>query len=226
MQLSKTFLTGILVFALVFGMTLAGCDNGSTSDGGDGGGGNPLLGSWVDDRDLPDGSVVAIFTDANSTTVGAKIAYYSINLGDEQATATATQVTIDGESYTYSLSGNTLTVNNYEVDAQGNRSNVEFLRAAGTTGTSINGIWVSNLGNTNNFYTLLIIRGGTSRIHTSVGSANWGESPYVPSEDPTGTFVNWGRGPVSYSKSNDPTLLTITLPIGGRQTGLMTLSNW
>jgi hypothetical protein len=43
MKLSKTFLMGILALTLVFGMTLAGCDNGSTSSSG--GGGDPGVGS-------------------------------------------------------------------------------------------------------------------------------------------------------------------------------------
>jgi hypothetical protein len=223
MKLSKTFLTGILVFALVFGMTLAGCDNGTTSDDS-GGGGNPLLGSWVDDRANP-GQVI-IFTDvADAAVAGAKVAYYSSVL-NRAGTATGTQVTIGGAGYTYTLDSNVLlTVEKYgQADGAGNRTDVIFDRAKGTSGSTMHGIWISRLATNNQSYTLLVIRTGTAAIYASVGSNNWGESPYTLSEDANTTYIKWGSGnPVAYTKTTNPDELSIPLPAGGQQITLKTL---
>jgi hypothetical protein len=223
MKLSKTFLTGILVFALVFGMTLAGCDNGTTSDD-NGGGGNPLLGSWVNNRANP--RQVIIFTDvADAAVAGAKVAYYSANLTREQTAATGTQVTIGGADYTYSLVSNVLTVDSYgQAGAAGNRPDVIFDRAKGTSGSTMHGIWISRLAANNQSYTLLVIRTGTAATYTAVGSNNWGESPYTLSGDANTTYIKWGAGnPVAYTKTTNPDELSIPLPAGGQPIELMTL---
>jgi hypothetical protein len=44
-MLNKMFWLGILVLALVFGITVIGCDDGSNDDGGD----TVLNGTWVDE---------------------------------------------------------------------------------------------------------------------------------------------------------------------------------
>jgi hypothetical protein len=227
MKLSRTFLTGILAFALAFGMTLAGCDNGTTN-GDDDKGGNPLSGSWVNERANP--RTVIIFTDmADAAVAGAKVAYCSVNLAPEQTSATGTQVTIGGYGYTYGLGANVLTVHGYgQADAAGNRPDVQFDRAKGTSGSTMHGIWVSRLANNNPYYTLLIIRTGTAAIYTSVGSDNWGEYPYTPSADANATYVKWGSGnPMVYTKTSNPDQLLIAPPVvaGARQETLITLSS-
>jgi hypothetical protein len=143
MKLSKTFLTGILALALVFGMTLAGCDNGSTDDGG-GDGGNDLVGSWVNDRDIP--ARVVIFTNvADAAIAGANVAYWSTLLIRENTPASGSEVFIGGTPYSFTVNGNTLTVTAYgEMDAMGNRPNVTFSRAKGSSGTTMHGVWRSN----------------------------------------------------------------------------------
>jgi hypothetical protein len=230
MKLSKTFLMGILAFTLVFGMTLAGCDNGSTSDdGGSGsGGGNSLTGSWVDARATP--TEAFIFTDVvDAAVAGAKVAYYSTNLSNENTTATGNQVTIEGTSYTYTIANNVLTVTGYGVaDAQGNRPNVVFNRAQGTSGSTMHGIWISNLASTNARYTLLIIRSSSANIFTSVGQNSWGESPYSLSSDANATYIKWGNNnPIAYTRTTNPDQLDITPPGGGNQlTGLITQTSW
>jgi hypothetical protein len=230
MKLSKTFLAGILALALVFGMTLAGCDNGSTSDPAPAPNNNPLAGSWVDTRTTP--GVVFIFTDeADAAITGAKVAYWSTNLRDEgaAASATGTDVTIQGTSYTYSLSGNTLTVNAYGTApvGGGTRPDVIFDRAKGTSGSTMHGIWISRLASSDLQYTLLIIRTGTARTFTSVTSANGGEAAYSYQADATSTSIKWGNGNYnSYTKTSDPTQLTIPDPNGQQQPNLLTQPSW
>jgi hypothetical protein len=229
MKLSKTFLTGILALTLVFGITLAGCENGTGGgDDGGGGGGDSLLGSWVDNRVNPD--KVFIFTDVADTAIaGAKVAYYSTDLNPEGTDATGTDITISGTGYTYTLSNNTLTLEGYKPVAGGPAIDVVFDRAKGTSGSTMHGIWVSKLASTDTRYTLLIIRSGSAKTYTAVGSAKWGESPYTLSRDANATYIKWGNGsPVSYTKTANPDTLDITtLPGGGNVNGLMTLGgNW
>ena len=223
MKLSKTFLTGILVFALVFVMALTGCENGSSggdnNNGGGGDGGNPLLGSWVDVRANP--TQVFIFTDeADAAITGARVAYYSTALTQEATAATGSQITIGQTAYTYTLHGNTLTLNAY-----GSSGNVVFDRAQGTSGSTMHGVWVSRLASTDVSYTLLIIRTGSAVTFTSVGAANWGESPYTLSSDANTMYIKWGNAnPIAYTKTSNPDQLDITPP-GANQpiTGLITL---
>jgi hypothetical protein len=229
MKLSKTFLTGILALALVFGITLAGCENSAGGGSGDGGGGgDSLLGSWVNNRGNP--SQVFIFTDVSDTAItGAKVAYYSTNLTPENTDATGTQVTISGTAYTYTLSNNTLTLTGYKPAAGGTAIDVIFDRAKGTSGSTMHGIWVSRLASTDASYTLFIVRSGSAKTYTAVGSANWGESPYTLSGDANATYIKWGNGnPVTYTKTANPDNLDITPPGGGNTiTGLITLGgNW
>lgn len=209
-------------------LALMGCDNstGSSSGGGD----DPpsLTGNWVDDRDNP--TRAFIFTNVSDAAIsGAKVAYYSTNLTDENQTATGTQIYIGGTAYTYSLSGNAMTVTGYSPAAQqgGNPTDVTFNRAQGTSGSTMHGIWVSNLASTSQQYTLLIIRTGSASIYTSVGSGNWGQATYTLSSDANATYVKWDNGnPTAYTLSTDPTQLAITPPGGNRITGLITLSAW
>jgi hypothetical protein len=230
MKLSKTFLMGIPALALVFALTLVGCDNGSTDTGGggdDGGGSsNSLTGSWVDDRTTP--NVAFIFTDVADTAItGAKIAYWSTNLNDEGtgSPATGNDITINRTAYTYTLSGNTLTLDNY--DAGATQSNVTFDRAKGTSGSTMHGIWISRLASTNQLYTLLIIRTGTARTFTSVGAGTGGEVAYSLSSNANTTYITWGNNnPTTYTKTADPTQLTITDPNGQQQPNLITQTSW
>ncbi|MDR0721822.1 MAG: hypothetical protein LBF75_03365 [Treponema sp.] len=227
MKLSKTFLTGILALTLVFGMTLTGCDNGSSDDGSGGGGGggdNSLTGSWVDNRATP--TRAFIFTDEADTAIaGAKVAYYSTNL---TAGGTAgNDVTIGGTAYTLTLAGNTLTLTGYDTTVQGNPVDVIFDRVKGTSGSTIHGIWCSRLASSHQKYTLLIIRSGNANVFTAVGSNNWGQSAYTLSSDANNTYIKWGNGnPVVYTKTTDPTGLDITPPVGQQITGLMTQPSW
>jgi hypothetical protein len=228
MKLSKTFFAGIPALALVFGMILAGCDNGSTDSGGGGGGGgnNSLTGSWVDNRAIP--TRAFIFTDvADAAITGAKVAYWSTNLISENTAATGTEVTIGGTAYTYTLSDNTMTVTNYGINAAGNAENVTFNRAKGTSGSTMHGIWISNLPSTDANYTMLIIRTSSANILSSVGSANMGEAAYALSSDANASYIKWGNGnPMGYIKDSDPTSLTITAPNNQQIAGLITQPGW
>jgi hypothetical protein len=225
MKLSKTFLTGILVFALVFGMTLAGCDNGSTGDDNNGGG-NSLLGSWVDDRTNPTEAI--IFTNVNDDAIsGAKVAYYSANLTKLNNPAQGGQVTINGTAYQYTLGDNTLTLDDYGTDAQGNPADVLFNRAKGTSGSTIHGIWVSALASTDPKYTLLIIRSSSAITFISVGQANWGVAAYTLNEDRNSTQIKWGNGSYNpYTRNTNPDQLDVNTPNNQMLNGLWLLSAW
>jgi hypothetical protein len=231
MKLSRTLLTGILAMALVSGMALVGCDNGSTDpDPGSGGGGGSLTGSWVDDRANPNQMV--LFTNENDAVVsGSKVAYYSNNLYKEATNATGSEVYINDRAYTFQQSGNTLTVNAYgDAPAGGGpRSNVDFTRARGTSGSSIHGIWVtSGLSSNSQYYTMLIIRSGAGVTYTTQGTGanGWGITPYALTSDANFSYVNWGSGPVQYSKNTNPDQLIITLPGAPQRTFITLGGNW
>jgi filamentous hemagglutinin family protein len=219
MKLSKMFLAGILALALVFGMTLVGCDNGGGGGGG-GGGGDSLTGSWVDNRNTP--GIVFIFTDvADAAITGAKVAYWSTALNDEGTAASATgdTVTINGQPYSYKLTDNntTMTVDNY-----GGQTSAIFNRAKGTSGSTMHGIW-SHSGSS----TLLIIRTGTGMTFTSVGAGNGGEIAYTLQADANATSIKWRNSNYNtYTKTTDPTQLTIPDPNGQQQTPLITQPSW
>ncbi|MDR1248382.1 MAG: hypothetical protein LBK63_03670 [Treponema sp.] len=72
MKLSKTFLTGILALALVFGMTLAGCDNGSTSSSSSSSGSNPFIGGvWIGQATHYEFTNDGVYSTANGNTFNA-----------------------------------------------------------------------------------------------------------------------------------------------------------
>jgi hypothetical protein len=196
MKLSKMFLAGIPALALVFGLTLVGCDDGSTTDPAPtapAAGSNSLTGSWVNNRTTP--TQAFIFTDVDAATAGAKVAYWSTNLSAQTTAASGTVVYINNVSYSYSMTDtNTLTVTAYGVDAAGNVRNVPFKRAPGTSGSSMYGIWISNLPPSDNGYTLLIIRSNTAATLTTVGQGSWGETYYSLMSDATGTSIKWSTG--------------------------------
>jgi hypothetical protein len=226
MKLSKTFLTGILALMLVFGITLTGCDNGSTSGGGGGGGGNALVGSWVNDRDNP--ARVVIFTNvADAAIAGANVAYWSTLLTPENTPASGSEVFIGGTPYSFTVNGNTLTITAYgEMDAMGNRPNVTFNRAKGSSGTTMHGVWISDLPSGNLRYTLLIIRTGSAKTYTAVTSARWGASAYSLSSDANTTYIKWGNSnPTAYTKYSDPTSLNVPTP-GGLMDNLVAQTTW
>lgn len=222
----------IVCMALSIGLVLAGCDNGSTGDGGDSGtSASSLTGIWVDDRSTP--TTTYIFTNEDDPAItGSKVAYYSTNLTDEGANAAATgnQITVSETAYQYVLNGNTLTLTGYIPGVGGAAAtDADFTRAKGSSGSTMHGIWISSLASGNARYTMIIIRSGTARTFTAVGSANWGESAYVLSSDANATFIKWGNGnPVAYTKYTNPDSLDITRPAGGgaTDTGLITLASF
>jgi hypothetical protein len=236
MKLSKMFLAGIPALALVFGLTLVGCDDGSTTDPAPtapAAGSNSLTGSWVDGtRTTP--TAAFIFTDVPDAVItGAKVAYWSTNLTFENTPASNTQVTINNNGYTYQFSNNnnTLTLTGYATAVQGGtRADVSFDRAQGTSGTGIAGIWISRLADTNQDYTLLIVRQTSGNIFTSRYQQNqpiWGVTAYTLSSDANATYIKWGNGnPIAYTKDSDPTTLNITAPNNQQQTGLITQPAW
>jgi hypothetical protein len=216
MKLSKMFLAGILALALVFGLALAGC-----GDGGGGGEETPAnelsAGSWVDSRASP--TTAFIFTNqAEGVQAGAKIAYWSTNLSEEQRSASSSEIMIRGTSYPYTYESNKLLLPGY----------VNFNRAKGTSGSSISGIWISSdVSSDSPRYTLLIIRTGTGTTYTSVGADNGGESAYTLTKDANTTYIKWSDlVPLPYSKTADPTQLALTAPNGIRISDLMTLDAW
>jgi hypothetical protein len=87
---NKLFLTGMLVLALVFGMMVVGCDDGST-DGNTGS--NTLAGTtWIGHYDNLD--ITLTFSGSNGIT------YSTTNAGGTTTTSQGT----------YSISGSTVTV--------------------------------------------------------------------------------------------------------------------
>jgi hypothetical protein len=232
MKLSKTFLTGILALALVFGMTLAGCDNGSTDDGGGGGGGgDSLTGSWVNDRNNP--TQAFIFTDvADPGIMGNKVVYYITTLTNQNTSVIGgNTLTIGTDTYLFTVNGNMLTVTAYGTAPAGGgtRPDVTFNRAKGTSGTTMHGVWISNLPPTDLRYTLIIIRQGTANIHTAVGGGAWGETSYSLTSNANNNLITWGSNTSSnaYTKDTDPTTLNIVDPNGQPRNGLMPLtSGW
>jgi hypothetical protein len=229
MKLSKMFFAGIPVLALVFTLTLAGCDNGSTSDPAPAAGNNSLTGSWVDIRATP--TQAFIFTDvADPAITGAKVAYWCTTLSNENQSVTGgNSLSINNTSYTFTVNGNTLTVAGYGTAQQGgDRPSVTFNRAQGTSGSTMHGVWISDLAPDNQKYTLLIIRSSTANIFYAVGQNNWGVTAYTLSSDANATYIKWGNGnPIAYTKESDPTALNITPPGGGQQiTGLLTQPTW
>ncbi|MDR1901023.1 MAG: hypothetical protein LBQ88_01895 [Treponema sp.] len=234
----KLFLAGILGLALIFALTLIGCPN----DGGDGGdnpgnndgGGNPLLGTWVDDDRLQLLSEAVIFTDSASTSAtaapGTKIAYYSTNLsgGNDISNVGGTdQLMIGNTQYIVELNAGQLVLKDYippqgqggpnPVDAQ----DVTFKRAPGTSGSGLPGIWIPDgtvVNTAHPQYTIILI-GGTSRkrVWSTVGNNDWGVVNYFLSEVGGNTVISWdGGNALSYNKStigmNNTTSLVIRLP--------------
>jgi hypothetical protein len=102
-------LTGILGFILVFGVVLAGCDNGTTDDGGS----NPLEGTW---NYFSGGQIEGSITFSGSTY-------------DQKQTTTAGLVSF--EQGTYTVSGSNITFQpTKKLDNEGNLKDVSGTNAA------------------------------------------------------------------------------------------------
>jgi hypothetical protein len=127
---TKMVLTGILsIIVLVFGVTLVGCDNGTTNDGG--GGSNPLEGTWsyfyqgqIEESITFSGSTY----DWKETTSGGLVTYergsYSISGNTitfhptKRLDTDSNLVDVSGENaypyvYVYSIVGNNLILDEY-----------------------------------------------------------------------------------------------------------------
>jgi hypothetical protein len=119
MKLSKTFLTGVLAFALVFGMILAGCDNG-TGGGGGGGGGESGIGT------LTISGFKNQFNDKTVTASDVKGTHTQLNSYTFQGGVKAAGGAIDG-SETLTIKSNKLI-----VPVIGKKGGDEFAFSEGT----------------------------------------------------------------------------------------------
>jgi hypothetical protein len=223
----KCFLTGIPGLALVFVLAFTGCPTDGGDGGGGGGGGDSLVMTWGDDDRYTNLSEVAIFTNSASTSVtagaGAKIAYYAVNLtggNDIVSTGTTDKLDISGTQYTvasptadrFSLT-DYIPANNQAAPPVSAQS-VTFNRATGTSGTGLQGIWVSDLADTHAQYTIILIGGNNGKKVWS--STSWGVANYVLSTGANGPLIAWNNAnPVSYTNTvnaSNVSILTITLP--------------
>jgi hypothetical protein len=152
----KPFVIGVVSILMIFGMSFIGCDNGTTSDDGSGGNGNPLLGMWYNGGTANNPDELLIFSGIS----GGRQYFYGLwSLTVESNTDTSNKlIHIGGNQYVYTVSGNTLTVTNY-VDSQGNTANVPFTRIEGSVKTDEHDVWyTANRTNTDQRRTILVIK--------------------------------------------------------------------
>jgi hypothetical protein len=232
-------LLGVIAIGAVIAIGLVGCDNGSTDDNGggvtSGGGDNPLLGTWVNDLALTALGNVFVFTDEPVTGPGiaanTKLAYYaSVGGGpgaDYVVNGQVYTIPVGGQNYTAditSLGSNKFTLTSFVavVPTTNPDGKMDFKRAPGTTGSQLQGIWVSDLttwGNTNAGLTIILIGGPNyKKVWSANGAASASDANYRATEDAGTTYISWNGGAnTSYTKRTvgNSTTLSITPPVGG-----------
>jgi hypothetical protein len=206
----KLLMAGMLGVLLVFGMTVIGCDNGTTSDGG----GNPLLGAWYNGGTANNPNELLIFSGSS----GGKQYFYGLwSVNNEPNIDTSNKLLhINGTQYVYTVSGNMLTVKDY-VDAQGNIADVPFTRIEGSAKTDEHDVWyTAERTNTDQRRTVLVIKsnnftftargiGGVDNFAN--GISQWDRWEYAP--DSSNNRIDWKDDNTTTPYSLDGSTLTI-----------------
>jgi hypothetical protein len=233
----KLFFAGML--ALVFGLILTGCptdsddDDGGNNSGG-GGGGNALVGTWVDNQDFANLGSAMVFTNTNATAAGVatgtKLAYYvtGLNLdGDQGTNGNDTVIPIGNNQTGYVVSNSSadqFTLQAYGPDDPSTPNindpvDVVFKRAPGTSkygNGAFQGIWISELANTEAKYTILLIGGANGKKVWSAVGANATRTPnYLTAVDPatSNTVISWNGGnSVQYTIATVANTKTLDIP--------------
>jgi hypothetical protein len=135
---------------------------------------NPLVGAWRSEAGEELGGLY-IFTGGNPS-----VAYYTIGQNRMVKEGTNldelnTSIPINGESYTYRMTGENLVI---VMDPADETQNLTLTRAAGTAGNGVYGVWYMSQGTPANNM-LLIIR-QDKKVYLSVGrTTNWQRQAYT-----------------------------------------------
>ncbi|MDR0758838.1 MAG: hypothetical protein LBF74_01840 [Treponema sp.] len=235
----NVFLMGIVSITMIFALAFTGCGDGAGGGGGGddngngGGGGNPLLGTWANDLDVTNIDTILVFTESASTVAeNTKLAYYAANLAQSTYATRGNDfvITIDNVEYTTDISAagsGTITLADY-IPVAGNTpaEDVTFRRAAGTSGSGVRGIWISDLASTHAQYTLLLIGDSVSKRVLWATGNNVAAPNYRLSEVDGITYISWNGGAITaYAKNSVANNVTIPPPGGGNAIVLMPFSS-
>jgi hypothetical protein len=210
---NKKILMKMLVVP-AFLMIMAGCKNPADEDNNNSGStSNPLIGTWADDPDAPDQLI--LFTDSGNNK---GVVYYSIDLVEGGRINTAQKTLPDifntGDTPTYSLNNNTLTVENFIRNANtGEFYNVEYTRRTGSAKTGMQDIWIPDIATTVIAQRRLLIIAANNTLYYSE-PANWNYDNYeYRSADKEVRWENLNAGlPTPAVISASTGRLTFTLP--------------